>query len=99
MPGVKSSLGAQLQPPPRALRRPFFLISEFLVEGSNILCAALASYAKQSGDDELDLRFSVLMARRIKGRAVRRMGELLEQVPMNAGAWGFALAVGEGTSR
>jgi hypothetical protein len=41
---------------------------------------ALASYAKQADDDEL-----FTMARRIQGRAVRRVGELLPEF-QNAGA-------------
>lgn len=43
--------------------------------------AALASYAKQAGDDTL-----MNMAARIKGRAIRRAGELLEQIKPATGA-------------
>lgn len=43
--------------------------------------AALASYAKQSQDDEL-----LKMATRIKARAIRRAGELLKQIEPKRGA-------------
>lgn len=43
--------------------------------------AALASYAKQSQDESL-----LLMAQRIKARAVRRAGELLQQIEPAYGA-------------
>lgn len=43
--------------------------------------AAIAVYARQSKDDSL-----VIMAQRIQARAIRRMGELLSQVPSRAGA-------------
>lgn len=43
--------------------------------------AALASYAKQSEDDTLER-----MAMRIRGRAVRRAGELLQQIAPARGA-------------
>lgn len=43
--------------------------------------AALASYAKQSQDDSL-----MVMAQRIKARAVRRAGELLTQIEPGQGA-------------
>lgn len=42
--------------------------------------AALASYAKQSQDDEL-----MKMATRIRDRAIRRAGELLKQIEPNKG--------------
>lgn len=42
--------------------------------------AALASYAKQAGDDTL-----LRLARRIQGRAVRRCGELLQQIEPGKG--------------
>ena len=42
--------------------------------------AALASYARQAGDDEL-----LKMATRIKARAVRRSGELLKQIAPDRG--------------
>lgn len=43
--------------------------------------AALASYAKQADDDEM-----LKMATRIKGRAIRRAGELLKQIEAKHGA-------------
>lgn len=43
--------------------------------------AALASYAKQANDDEL-----MKMATRIRDRAIRRAGELLQQITPNPGA-------------
>lgn len=43
--------------------------------------AALASYAKQSQDDELEIR-----AKRIRARAVRRSGELLRQIETQQGS-------------
>lgn len=43
--------------------------------------AALASYAKQSQDDEL-----MKMATRIRDRAIRRAGELLKQIEPKRGA-------------
>jgi hypothetical protein len=43
--------------------------------------AALASYARQAKDDEL-----LHMARRIQARALRRAGELLEQIQSAQGA-------------
>jgi len=43
--------------------------------------AALASYAKQAGDTELET-----MATRIKARAIRRCGELLKQIEPATGA-------------
>lgn len=43
--------------------------------------AALASYAKQAEDEELEK-----MAVRIRGRAVRRMGEILKQIEPQRGA-------------
>lgn len=43
--------------------------------------AAIASYAKQSKDDEL-----IIMAQRIQARAIRRCGELLGQIPSAKGA-------------
>jgi hypothetical protein len=43
--------------------------------------AALASYARQANDDSL-----LTLAKRIQGRAVRRAGELLKQVPPAQGA-------------
>jgi hypothetical protein len=43
--------------------------------------AALASYAKQSQDESL-----MIMAQRIKARAVRRAGELLQQIEPGQGA-------------
>lgn len=43
--------------------------------------AALASYAKQANDEEL-----LKMATRIKGRAIRRAGELLQQIEPGQGA-------------
>jgi hypothetical protein len=43
--------------------------------------AALASYARQAKDDQLKK-----LAQRIQDRAVRRCGELLKQVPSQAGA-------------
>lgn len=42
--------------------------------------AALASYAKQANDDEL-----MKMATRIRDRAIRRAGELLQQIEPNKG--------------
>lgn len=42
--------------------------------------AALASYAKQAGDDQLEK-----MARRIRARATRRAGELLKQIEPSKG--------------
>src|SRR3954463_8722258 len=42
--------------------------------------AALASYAKQSKDDQL-----VIMAQRIQARAIRRCGELLAEIPERRG--------------
>jgi len=43
--------------------------------------AALASYARQADDKELEV-----MAARIRGRAIRRAGELLKQIePQNGG--------------
>jgi len=42
--------------------------------------AALASYAKQAGDEEMEK-----MARRIRGRAIRRCGELLKQIEPASG--------------
>jgi hypothetical protein len=43
--------------------------------------AALASYARQANDDSL-----LTLAKRIQGRAVRRAGELLKQIPPATGA-------------
>lgn len=43
--------------------------------------AALASYARQANDDSL-----LTLAKRIQGRAVRRAGELLKQIPPAHGA-------------
>lgn len=42
--------------------------------------AALASYAKQVDDDELELH-----ARRIRARAIRRCGELLKEIQPSQG--------------
>lgn len=42
--------------------------------------AALASYARQANDDSL-----LTLAKRIQGRAVRRAGELLKQIPSQSG--------------
>lgn len=42
--------------------------------------AAMASYAKQSKDDTMEMA-----ARRIRGRAVRRLGELAKEIPAQAG--------------
>jgi hypothetical protein len=42
--------------------------------------AAIASYAAQAKDEEL-----LATAQRIRARAVRRLGELLEQIPPNGG--------------
>lgn len=45
--------------------------------------AAMASYAKQSKDDTMEMA-----ARRIRGRAVRRLGELAREIPAKAGGRG-----------
>lgn len=43
--------------------------------------AAIEVYARQSKDDSL-----VIMAQRIQARAIRRMGELIQQIPSARGA-------------
>jgi hypothetical protein len=52
--------------------------------------AAMASYARQSKDDSL-----LVMAKRIHARAVRRCGEILQQIPRADGATRYG-RVGEG---
>lgn len=55
--------------------------------------AALASYAKQADDDEL-----MKMATRIKARAIRRAGELLQQIEPSKGGRPSETGMGAHTS-
>lgn len=55
--------------------------------------AALASYAKQANDDEL-----MKMATRIRDRAIRRAGELLQQIEPSKGGRPTETGVGAHTS-